>query len=452
MTERRLDIELPYGWRPRAYQKPLWDFLEGGGKRACCVWHRRAGKDLTSMNWMVTAAMQRVGTYWHALPTYAQGRKTIWDGMTKDGKRFIDYIPKELILRVRDDEMKVWLRHPDGGDKTGSVLQVIGAEDPDRLVGANPVGVTLSEYSIQNPAFWDFVRPILAENDGWAIFIFTPRGRNHGFRLFERAKKNPNWFAQSLSVEDTQAIPLAAIQEDRDSGMSEEMVQQEYYVSFDIALVGSYYGAHVAEARKEGRIGIVPWEPSIPVDTGWDLGSANETCIWFKQQVGAQRRIIEFYKNTGHDLGHYVKILQEREYVYGKNYLPHDVEVKDLSAKQSRKDILRSLGLKVTVVPRIEKVDDGIELTKNYLKTCWFDETKCAQGIQGLLEYKKKESGELGPNGEIYYSDEPVHNWASDRSDAFRTLVCGDRVRKYAPPDPQKPRKPSQWGRRVAIV
>src|SRR5690349_3985888 len=147
-TERTVHIELPYQWAPRRYQRPLWDYLEAGGKRACCVWHRRAGKDLTSMNWMVCSAMQRVGTYWHALPTYAQGRKTIWDGMTKDGKRFLDYIPPELIGRVRDDEMKVWLRN-------GSILQVIGAEDPDRLVGANPIGVTLSEYSIQNPAFWD---------------------------------------------------------------------------------------------------------------------------------------------------------------------------------------------------------------------------------------------------------------------------------------------------------
>jgi hypothetical protein len=446
MAERTVHIELPYGWRPRPYQKPLWDYLEAGGKRACCVWHRRAGKDLTSMNWMVCAAMQRVGTYWHALPTYAQGRKTIWDGMTKDGKRFLDYIPPELIQRVRDDEMKVWLRN-------GSILQVIGAEDPDRLVGANPIGVTLSEYSIQNPAFWDFIRPILAENGGWAIFIYTPRGRNHGFRLFERAKKNAKWFTQSLPVAETGAISLGAIEEDRQSGMSDEMIEQEYNVSFDIALIGSYYGPHLASAKKDGRIGPVPWEPSIPVDTGWDLGSANATCIWFKQQVGAQKRIIDFYSASGQDLGHYVKVLQERPYIYGKHYLPHDVEVKELSAKQSRKEILRGLGLKVTVVPRIAKVDDGIEIVKNYLRTCWFDETKCAKGIQGLLEYVKKETGEHGADGEVFYSDEPLHNWASDISDSFRSLACGDRQGKYArAPDPERVRTPSPYARRVAIV
>jgi phage terminase large subunit len=446
MAERSVEIELPYQWAPRRYQRPLWDYLEAGGKRACCVWHRRAGKDLTSMNWMVCSAVQRVGTYWHALPTYAQGRKTIWDGMTKDGKRFLDYIPPELISRVRDDEMKVWLRN-------GSILQVIGAEDPDRLVGANPIGVTLSEYSIQNPAFWDFVRPILAENGGWAVFIYTPRGRNHGFRLYERAKKNPNWFSQQLSTAETGAISPAAIEEDRQSGMSEEMIQQEYFVSFDIALVGSYYGSHMAAAKREGRITRVPWEPSIPVTTGWDLGSSNATCIWFKQQVGAERRIIDFYRKSGEDLTHFVKVLQEKPYVYGQHYLPHDVEVKELSAKQSRRKILQDLGVRVKPVPRIEKVSDGIEVVRNYLRTCYFDEDKCSEGIQGLLEYVKKETGEVDANGQVFYSEEPLHNWASDVADSMRSLACGDKLGRFASaPDAERRRGPSPYARRVAIV
>lgn len=453
-----IHIELPYRWEPRPYQMPLWSALESGIKRAICIWHRRAGKDLTSMNWMVTSAAQRVGTYWHALPTYAQGRKTIWDGMTKDGMRFLDYIPPQLIRRVRDDEMKVWLHN-------GSVLQVVGAEDPDRLVGANPVGVVLSEYALQNPAFWDLVRPILAENGGWAVFITTPRGRNHCYRLFEAAKKDPTWFSQILTASDTGAISEDAIEAERRSGMSEELIAQEFRCSFDIALVGSYYGSYIAKAREEGRITEVPWEPSIPVDTGWDLGTANSTCIWFKQQVGAQRRIIDFYINSGRDLAHYAKMLQEKPYVYGKHYLPHDVEVKELNQKQSRKEILKSLGIRATTVPRIQSVDDGIELTKNYLQTCWFDKEKTdasgkgpdglerISGIQGLLEYCKKETGERGPNGEPYYSDEPAHTWASDVADGFRTLVCGDQRGRFSrTPSENARRKPSQFSRRVAIV
>jgi phage terminase large subunit len=454
MNEPQVEVELPYNWRPRVYQQPLWNYLEDGGKRACCVWHRRGGKDITCLNFLATRSMQRVGSYWHVLPTYAQGRKNVWENFDKTGRAFLDYFPPELIIRKRDDEMKIWLRHPTNQDKQGSTVQIIGADKPDLLVGPNPIGVILSEYSVQNPAFWDFVRPILAENGGWAVFIFTPRGRNHGYRLLERSKKNPNWFWQVLTVDDTHAIPLEAIEDDRQSGMSEEMIRQEYYCDFNIALIGSYYGSHMAAARNEGRIGLVPWEPSIPVDTGWDLGSANSTCIWFKQQVGAQRRVIDFYKNSGKDLAHYAKILHEKPYVYGKNYLPHDVEVKEMNAKQNRKEILRSLGIKVTVVPRSAKIDDDIEVVKNYLRTCWFDEEKTGdQGIPGLLEYVKKESGELGKDGEVFYSDEPLHNWASDVADAFRTLAMGDRQGKYArTPDPERRNRPSQWGRRVAIV
>lgn len=441
-----LRIELPYKWRPRSYQEPVWHALESGKKRAICIWHRRAGKDLFSINWETCAAMERVGLYWHVLPTYAQGRKTIWDGMTKDGRKFLDHIPKELIERWRDDEMKIWLRN-------GSIIQVVGAEDPDRLVGSNPIGIVMSEYAVQNPAFWDFVRPILAENGGWAIFITTPRGRNHAYRLYQAAKNHPDWFAEILSVDDTHAISEEAIEAERLAGMSDELILQEFRCSFDLALVGSYYGANLALARTENRIGEVPYDPGFPVDTGWDLGVSNSTCVWFKQQVGAQRRIIDFYMASGEDLGHYAKVLQEKPYVYGKHYFPHDIEVKELGATQSRKDILRNLGVRATVVPRIASVGDGIEVVRNYLRTCWFDEKKTgALGIQGLLEYTKKETGQRGPNGEPFYSEDPAHTWASDVADALRTLACGDRSGRYERSPGSARRGPSPYAKRVAIV
>ena len=207
-----MSINLPYDWKPRDYQWPLWEALEGGTKRAVAVWHRRAGKDLTSLNWTIMEAFRRVGLYWHVLPTYKQGRKIVWEGMTRDGRRFMDYWPEEAIVRRRDDEMTIWLAN-------GSIWQVVGAEneeDVNKLVGANPLGVTFSEYALQVPAIWNFVRPILAENEGWALFIYTPRGRNHGYKLKQMAEKNPRWFFQSLNVDDTKAIKAEAIEHDRE--------------------------------------------------------------------------------------------------------------------------------------------------------------------------------------------------------------------------------------------
>ena len=170
-------ITLPNNWQPRPYQENLWRALESGVKRAVTVWHRRAGKDLTFIHWTACKAFERPGLYWHILPTYAQGRKIVWDGMTRDGRKFLDAFPDEVIVKKRDDEMTLWL-------EGGSQWQVIGTDNVDRLVGTNPVGCVFSEYPLQNPRAWDFIRPILAENGGWAVFSYTPRGRNHGYRLY----------------------------------------------------------------------------------------------------------------------------------------------------------------------------------------------------------------------------------------------------------------------------
>lgn len=419
------EFDLPYDWRPRPYQMPAWEALEKGCKRVDLVWHRRAGKDLFAFNWGARSSQVRVGAYWHALPNYAQGRKIVWDGMTSGGRPFLDYIPKALIERVRNDEMKIWL-------KNGSTFQVVGADDPSTLVGTNPVGVTFSEYSIQNPALWEFVRPILSENGGWALFLYTPRGRNWGYRLHQQAQENPTWFSQRLTVDDTHAIPMSAIEEDRASGMPEAMVQQEYYCSFNSALIGSYYGGHLEAAQKSGRIAKVPWEPSLPVDTGWDLGTNNFTCIWFKQQVRAERRIIDFYMNASTSLEHYVKKLHEKPYSYGKHFFPHDVKVTELQSNKSRIHVLRQLGVRPTVVPK-SSVDDGIQAVWQYLPTCYFDEKACETGLTGLGEYVKQERpGQEGPKGEPFYTEDPKHTWASDVADAFRTLVMGDRIGRYA--------------------
>ena len=151
--------QIPHDWRPRAYQMKLWEYLINGGKRAVAVWHRRAGKDSLSINWTAFAATQRKGIYWHMLPTQAQARKVVWDGIDKAGRKIVDQaFPKELVARKSEQDMKIELRN-------GSIWQCVGSDYYDNLVGANPVGVVFSEYSIANPAAWDFIRPILAENN-----------------------------------------------------------------------------------------------------------------------------------------------------------------------------------------------------------------------------------------------------------------------------------------------
>lgn len=432
-VELGVRVNLPYKWRPRDYQLPAWRAWERGIKRSILVWHRRAGKDLTSVNWMVQAAVERPGLYWHVSPTYAQGRKIVWEGKDKGGRPFLEYIPNELIVRKRDDEMKIWLQG-------GSQIQVIGAEEPDRLVGANPVGIILSEYSVQNPRFWTLMRPILSENGGWAIFCYTPRGRNHGYKLYRAALGlGERWFTSLLTVDDTHAIPMEAIDDDRASGMPEETIQQEYWCSFDAAMVGSYYGNLIVAAEKEGRIGKVPWEPTKPVHTAWDLGIGDLLSIWFLQRVGAERRVIDFYMNSGQGLEHYVKVLRDKPYIYEPLILPHDAKVRELSTKKTRVQFLSELGMKSRVLPKYA-LNDGIAAVRALLPTCYFDELKCEDGLGALREYQKQPmEDERGPNGEPIFLDAPLHNWASHPADAFRYMALGLKNPSNFGSGPQRP-------------
>lgn len=220
------EVEIPNEWNPRKYQRDLWKYLCNGGKRAVAIWHRRAGKDSLSLNWTAKAMLNRVGVYWHMLPLNTQARKVVWDAIDKKGRRVIDQVfPVPLRKSVNSQEMKIefW---------NGSIWQCVGSDNYNALVGSNPVGVVFSEYSLADPAAWDFIRPILAENGGWALFIYTPRGQNHGYTLYNNAIA-AGWFAQVLTVEDTQAIDLSVVDEERRAGMPEAMIQQEFYCSFD---------------------------------------------------------------------------------------------------------------------------------------------------------------------------------------------------------------------------
>ena len=409
-----MEIQVPDNWRPRDYQLDLWKYLENGGKRAVAVWHRRAGKDLLSVNWCVTAALKRKGLYWHLLPTYNQGRKIVWDGMTRDGRSFLEHFPKELWANVNNTDMRLEL-------KNGSIYQVVGTDNVDRLVGSNPVGVVFSEYSLQDPRAWDLVRPILAENGGWAMFIYTARGRNHGYDLFNMANRNERWFCQKLSIDDTSVLTQEAIEEEREAGMPEELIQQEFYCSFDAPLVGSYYGSLMAKALAEERIKNVPYEPRLEVHTAWDLGMGDSTAIIWFQQFGNEYRIIDYYENQGEGIPHYVKIVREKDYIYGRHIAPHDIKVREMGTGKSRFEVARDLGIRFDVCPNIQ-VDDGIEAVRSIIPRCYFDEKKCSILVEALRQYRK----DYDEKNKVY-KNRPLHDWSSHGADAFRYLALGTR-------------------------
>lgn len=221
-----MEISIPHKFTPRDYQIPMFTAMDGGIKRAILVWHRRAGKDKACWNYMIKKAFERVGTYFYFLPEYSQAKKVIWDNIDNDGFRMLDHIPPELVKATNATDLKVTLTN-------GSVIQLMGADNFAKSgVGTNPIGVVMSEYSINDPKVWNFIRPILAVNGGWAIFNFTPRGQNHAFELLEMAKNNPEWFVQVLTVGDTGILKDEDIARERNEGMSQAMIDQEFYCKF----------------------------------------------------------------------------------------------------------------------------------------------------------------------------------------------------------------------------
>ncbi len=407
----------------RPYQVPFLRAMDEGLKRAVLVWHRRAGKEITCFNFMIKMAYwHRVGTYVYFFPTARLGRRILWDGMDKQGKRFLDYIPKSIIDgNINSVEMKIKLTN-------GSNIQIIGT-DQIINVGINPIGCVFSEFSLQDPYSWNYIRPILRENDGWAVFNATPRGKNHFYDLYKMAKGNDDWFSERLTIEDTKVLNEDDMDHERKEGMSEHLIQQEYYTSFDLGVEGSYYAKYLNKAELEGRVTNVPFDPMQSVSTSWDIGVGDETVILFTQNIGKEIHIIDMYRNQGEGLNHYAKILQDKSnegnWTYGHHYAPHDIRVRELgSGAQTRLDIARGLGINFEIVPNLP-ISEGIELARGIFPRLWIDSTKCIFFVKALENYHKNYNEKLN-----VYSDKPVHDFSSHTADAFRMLAIMQNKRR----------------------
>ena len=423
------EIELPNGWQPRRYQFPLWDALQNKGiKRAIEIAHRRWGKDDVCLHNAAIAAHQRVATYWHCLPEYEQARKAIWNAVNPHtGKRRIDEaFPHEL--RESKDEQQMFIRF-----KNGSTWQVIGSDRYNSLVGAGVAGVTFSEWALCNPSSWGYIRPMMEENDGWAAFITTPRGRNHAKAMYDMAKANPRWFAEISTVHDTGALSPQQLEESlkeyvalygEDLGRAQ--FEQEYECSFNAAILGAFYAREMARVRQEGRVLDIEAIEGKPVHAAWDIGVRDDTSIWWFQVVGAQVFILDCYSQSGVGLDHYADIsakrFEEHGWTKGKDYVPHDAKVKEWGSGRTRVETMRDFGLRPELVPNATKLD-GINAARQTLARCVFNPRCEDQGIPALEQYRREWDDEK----KTFKANE-VHDWTSHLADAFRYLAMAWRI------------------------
>lgn len=399
---------------PRPYQLPLCEALEEHKfRKLLCIWPRRAGKDLVCWSLMIRAAIRNVGVYFYCLPTFRQARLVIWDTITNTGKRFIDYIPTELISAINNSEMKITLIN-------GSVIQLIGSDTYDTsLVGTNPKMVVFSEYALaDHRAYTLGARPILNANDGTVIIISTPRGKNHLWDLYSIAKQQPSWFVSKLTLDDTQHISAEEIAAEIASGeISQDMANQEYYTSFEMGVEGAYYASYIDRARVEGRIGEVNWDASQPVHTAWDLGVRDSTVIIFFQLIGASIHIFDCYENNKQGLEFYIKLIKDRPYNYGKHIAPHDIQVREFGSGITRIEKARQLGLRFTVAPNMS-IEDGIEAVRTMMGKTYFSERNCSDLLKALNNYRQEYD-----HKKKVYKPRPLHDWSSHYADCTRYMA-----------------------------
>lgn len=398
-------------FKPRDYQKPLVKALEVDKYRhLIAIWPRRAGKDILALNLAIRMALRKVIIVYYIFPTYTHAKKAVFDGIDISGKPMLDFIPKELIASCNSQEMKIRLIN-------GSIIQWVGSDNADSLVGTNPYLCIFSEFAIQDPTAAKLLRPVLAANGGIQLYISTPRGKNHFFDLYQMASKSPDWFTNKLTLNDTKHIPLEEVERDRREGiMSEELIQQEYYTSFVQGVEGSYYRSVLDRMRTNYQIGIVPWNSGQPVHTSWDIGRDMTSIILF-QLIGSTVNIIDCIENSKEGLEYYVKILQAKPYVYGKHIGPHDIAVKEWAAGMSRIEKARDLGINFVIAPRLS-IEDGIEAVRSILSRTYIHEINCAKLLKALENYRQEYDHKLQ-----VYSAKPLHDWSSHMSDSMRYLA-----------------------------
>lgn len=422
-------VTLPYNYKPRSYQL---DFLKAVDrskdpyKFACIVWARRHGKDITCWNYAIKRAYEEVMDVTYVYPTSEMAKNNLWEAKTNDGFLFTDFIPPAIRKRrgKADDGLNDTYKQVELTN--GSIIRLASAERPDRLRGGNSKLYILSEFAEMDPMVLDVIEPVIEANGGQIIVNFTPKGDNHAKGSWQSWQADKDWFTSIVTARDTDVFTVEQLERIRrriilrfrEQGRSESegiaFFEQEYLCSFDTPVIGSYYGEQIRTAEQENRIGNVPYEPQLKVNTYWDLGVDDSMTIWFVQQAGREIRFIDYYENSGEGLPHYIKMLQDKPYVYGEHYAPHDIKVRELTSGKSRLDTAKSLGINFRIAPKLS-VEDGIDRTRIILTRSWFDAKKCERGIKAIKNYHKEWNDKTKT-----YQNHPAHDWSSHGADALR--------------------------------
>lgn len=365
------------------------------------VVHRRGGKSTAALNHLQRDALRTPNAaYAFIAPTYKQVKRIVWDLAKFYAKNIPDIEFNEVDLRIR---------YPNG-----STLTLYGADNPDSLRGIGLWGVVFDEYS-QQPSniFSEIIRPALSDHQGYGIWIGTPKGRNEFYKLYNEGQQKENWHAIKLTVDDTNLLPKDEL-DDASKTMSHDEFMQEYYCSFDAAIKGAVFASQLNEMRLERRITVVPYDRALKVYVVVDRGVGENFVAGFYQRAYGQLKKIDTWQGAGNDgLPELIVVMQNKPYVYGGFFGPHDIEGTDSSTGKTWKQTAYELGYDFVTVPKMP-VKDRINIAMIALSHTWIDAEKNADWLDAMSQYHYVWDDVRGT-----FKDDPDHDWTSHFADEF---------------------------------
>lgn len=374
---------------------------------AVIVAHRRCGKTVACINDLIRKAFvenKPDGRYAYVAPYYAQAKTIAWDYLTK--------FAGPVMVRANQSELWVELEN-------GARIRLFGADNPDSMRGLYLDGVVLDEFAdMKASIFGSVIRPLLADREGWATFIGTPKGHNSFWDLYSGATKDPSWYVKVLRASQTGLLSADELA-DAAKMMDENQYLQEFECDFESAIVGAFYGKEMRQLTDEGRITRVMHDPDHKVFSSWDLGRTDSTAIWFWQVIRGEIRMLDYHSSNGQDVQYYAQLILDKAddngWEYDTHWLPHDARTKTLA---SNKSVIEQLSDRIPlkffkIVPSLS-VQDGIQATRQALKRMWFDH-RCEDGIECLRQYQRE-----WDDDKRCFRDKPRHDWTSHGADAMR--------------------------------
>jgi hypothetical protein len=408
-----------------------WKALDNGARNILISHPRRHGKDVTTGSILSKKAMERVGSYYYLFPTRKWAERAIWNNIvTINGKsgHLIDLIfPPEIVVNKNNTDLKLTLIN-------GSTVNMSGTDNLD-FVGQGGYGYALSEFSLHKEEVTGFLAPILDEGDSFIIMNGTMRGKkNQLYQMYQANKDNPDWFCEWLTPDVTKRYcwvgdemnlnpellgkidPLTGltylnIQDRVDSKMiSYSLARQEYLNEAVADVANSVYGYEMTKLYDSGNICDIS-KTNRPVYTFWDLGMDDPTAIVFAHINAEQVEIIDYYENTGHDIKHYLDIIEEKGYKYAGHFMPHDSKKRMGNTGTNILDFCRTqYGFEARPIPKTNSVRDDIEIVRRHLPSC-----KINMSLEGLLDHLT--NYQWNPTtGKI------LHNEHSHGADAIRMM------------------------------